>query len=241
MKIFRVLLCIIFFTLPFAAAHSNHTDKKYRFKEDIIMKAVLVNGSPNANGCTYTGLSIIKEQLAENGVDSEIFQVGRKPVIGCTACGKCRELGKCVFDDDLVNTVAEALREADGLVLGSAVHYASATGMASSFFDRLFYSTKLADRKMKFGACIVSCRRGGASAAFDQLNKYFTLSQMPVVSSCYWNSIHGYTPEDVYADKEGVRIMRTLANNMAYLIKCRHQSNIPLPEELPPASTNFIR
>ena len=191
------------------------------------MNVVLVNGSPNANGCTFTGLSIIKERLALNGVDSQIFQVGKKPIVGCTACQTCRQpgkLGRCVFDGDPVNRVAQALREADGLILGSAVHFASATGAATSFFDRLFYCTELEAKRLKFGAAIVSCRRGGASATFDQLNKYFTISQMPVVSSCYWNSIHGFTPEDVYKDEEGVRIMKTLADNMAYLIKCKHLS-----------------
>jgi len=208
------------------------------------MKVILVNGSPRANGCTFTGLSIIKEQLAKNGVDSEIFQVGNKPVIGCTACRYCRQpgkLGSCFYDNDIVNTVARALREADGMVIGSAVHFASATGAATSFLDRLFYCTELEAKRLKFGACIVSCRRGGNSSTFDQLIKYFTISQMPVVSSCYWNGIHGYTPEDVYADEEGVRIMRTLADNMAYLIKCKHQSNVELPEILPGATTNFIR
>lgn len=208
------------------------------------MKVVFVNGSPNASGCTFTGLSIIKEQLAKNGVDSEIFQVGKKPVSGCTACRVCKQPGKggrCAIDNDMVNTVAEALREADGIILGSAVHFASATGAATSFFDRLFYCTEPSAKTLKFGACIVSCRRGGNSATFDQLNKYFTISQMPIVSSCYWNGIHGYTPEDVYADEEGVRIMKTLANNMAYLIKCKDQSNIPLPEELPRVMTNFVR
>lgn len=208
------------------------------------MKVVLVNGSPNANGCTYTGLSIIKERLAENGVDSEIFQVGKKPIVGCTACRTCKQPGKggrCVFDGDGVNTVAQALREADGLILGSAVHFASATGAATSFYDRLFYCTEKEAKRLKFGACIVSCRRGGASATFDQLNKYFTISEMPVVSSCYWNNIHGYTPEDVYKDEEGVRIMKTLADNMAYLIRCKRQSHVEMPQALPPAMTNFIR
>jgi multimeric flavodoxin WrbA len=205
------------------------------------MKVILVNGSPRANGCTYTGLSIIKEQLAKNGIDSEIFQVGNKAVIGCTACMSCKKTGKCVFNDDLVNTVAQAFREADGIILGSAVHFASATGAATSFFDRLFYSVGFEYIRLKFGACIVSCRRGGASATFDQLNKYFTIAQMPVVSSCYWNQIHGYTPEDVYKDEEGVRTLQVLANNMAYLIKCKVQSNVPLPEEPPRIMTNFIR
>ncbi|MDR1971132.1 MAG: flavodoxin family protein [Treponema sp.] len=205
------------------------------------MKVILVNGSPRAKGCTYTGLGIIKEQLAENGVDSEIYQVGAKPVVGCTACLACRKMGKCAFEGDLVNVVAAALREADGIILGSPVHFASASGAATSFFDRLFYSVGFETLRLKFGACIVSCRRGGASAAFDQLNKYFTIAQMPVVSSCYWNQIHGYTPEDVYKDEEGVRTLRILANNMAYLIKCKKAAALPLPEEPPRVMTNFIR
>ena len=208
------------------------------------MKVIMVNGSPNEKGCTFTGLSIIKEQLAKNGVDSEIFQVGREPIIGCTACWACKRpetAGKCAYNNDMVNTVAKALEKADGLILGSAVHFASASGAATSFFDRLFFSSPWSKRRLKFGAAIVSCRRGGNSSTFDQLNKYFTISQMPVVSSCYWNGIHGNTPEEVYADEEGVRIMKTLADNMAYLIKCKHQSNVELPEPLPPASTNFIK
>jgi len=208
------------------------------------MKVILVNGSPNANGCTFTGLSIIKEQLAKNGVDSEIFQVGNKPIIGCTACKVCKQpgkAGKCVHNDDMVNTVGQALREADGIILGSPVHFASASGAATSFFDRLFYNLEPEAKRLKFGACIVSCRRAGSTATFDQLNKYFTLSQMPVVSSFYWNGIHGYTAEDVYADKEGVCTLTILANNMAYLIKCKHQSNVELPEEPPLVRTNFIR
>lgn len=208
------------------------------------MKVILINGSPNANGCTYTGLSIIKEQLAESGVESEIFQVGRKPIIGCTACRVCKQPGKtgrCVFNDDAVNTVGEAFRSADGIVIGSPVHFASASGAATSFFDRLFYSLEWETKRLKFGASIVSCRRAGSTAAFDQLNKYFTISQMPVVSSCYWNGIHGNTPEEVYADKEGVRIMKVLAINMAFLIKCKYQSNVPMPEEPPRVMTNFIR
>jgi multimeric flavodoxin WrbA len=205
------------------------------------MNVILVNGSPREKGCTFTGLSIIKEQLAKNGVDSEIYQVGNKPVRGCIACLSCRKTGKCVFDDDLVNTVAEKMETADGIILGSAVHFASATGVATSFFDRLFYSVNKGYLKMKFGACIVSCRRGGASATFDQLNKYFTIAQMPIVSSCYWNQIHGYTPEDVMADEEGVRTLKILANNMAYLIKCKYAANIALPEEPERVMTNFIR
>lgn len=202
------------------------------------MRVVMINGSPNAEGCTYTGLKIIQERLATHGVDSVIYQVGRKPVAGCIGCGTCRKTGKCVFDDQ-VNTVAEDMKNADGLILASAVHFASASGMATSFFDRLFYSMKTEDLRLKFGACVVSCRRGGASATFDQLNKYFTIKQMPVVSSCYWNQIHGYTPEDVYADREGVRTLQVLADNMAYLIRCKAAANLPMPVEPPAERTDF--
>lgn len=207
------------------------------------MKVVLLNGSPHPRGCTYTGLSIIGEQLAKYGVDSELIQVGVKPISGCIACKGCVKAGRCVLSDDGVNAAAEAVKAADGVVLGSPVHFASASGSATAFFDRLFYSLGQSgiSLRMKFGAAIVSCRRGGASATFDQLNKYFTISQMPIVSSCYWNQIHGYTPEDVYADEEGVRTMRLLADNMAYLIRCKEAAGLPLPEEPPRVFTNFIR
>ncbi|MBR4234708.1 MAG: flavodoxin family protein [Clostridia bacterium] len=205
------------------------------------MKVILVNGSPRADGCTFTALKIIQERLMENGIEAPIYQVGSKPVIGCTGCGGCARTGKCVHTGDAVNEVASNLRAADGLIVGSPVHYASASGAVTSFMDRLFYSMRSSDLKLKFGASVVSCRRGGASAAFDQLNKYFTISQMPVVSSCYWNMVHGFTPADVYADKEGVRTMQVLADNMAYLIKMKHAANLPLPEEPPRAWTNFVR
>lgn len=205
------------------------------------MKVVLINGSPSQKGCTYTGLSIIKEQLEKNGVAAEIHQVGMKPVSGCIACRKCRETGRCVIENDGVNDVAEAIKDADGVILGSAVHFASATGSATAFFDRLFYSIEKKYLKLKFGAAIVSCRRGGASATFDQLNKYFTITEMPIVSSTYWNQIHGYTPEDVMKDEEGVITLQVLANNMAYLIKCKNQSGVEMPEDVPRVFTNFIR
>jgi multimeric flavodoxin WrbA len=205
------------------------------------MKVLLINGSPRSEGCTYTGLCIIKEQFAKNGVDSEIYQVGNKPIVGCTACMSCRQTGKCAFNDDLVNTVAEEFRKADGIILGSAVHYASASGAATSFFDRLFYSVGTEHTRLKFGASIVSCRSSGASATLDQLNKYFTITQMPIVSACPPLGIKGHTPEEVYKDEEVVRTLQILANNMAYLIKCKAQSNVPIPEEPPRAMTNSIR
>lgn len=203
------------------------------------MKVILLNGSPNKTGCTYTALSVIAERLHENGVDSEIVYVGDN-ARGCMSCGACSKTGRCAFDDK-VNEVAEKLKSADGLIVGSAVHYASASGALTGFLDRLFFSMSSSALRMKFGACVVSCRRGGASSTFDQLNKYFTISQMPVVSSCYWNMVHGFTPADVMADKEGVRTMQVLADNMAYLIKMKAAANLPLPELPPRAVTNFVR
>ncbi|HHW66440.1 MAG TPA: flavodoxin family protein [Epulopiscium sp.] len=205
------------------------------------MKVIMINGSPNANGCTFTALSILKEQLALNRVDSEIFQIGKKPVRGCIDCRVCKQsdtYGKCAFNDDLVNKVAESLAQADGLIIGSPVHYASASGAVTSFCDRLFFSTDSKVKRLKFGAAIVCCRRSGNTTALDQLNKYFTISQMPVVSSSYWNGIYATTPEDVYKDVEGVLTLKNLANNMAYLIKCKYAGNVEPPvDEL----ANFTR
>lgn len=203
------------------------------------MKVLLLNGSPNKNGCTYTALKIAADRLIENGVDAEIIYVGDNEK-GCMGCGACSKTGRCAFGGK-VNEVAEKLAEADGLIVGSAVHYASASGAVTGFLDRLFFSVPSSALRMKFGACIVSCRRGGASSTFDQLNKYFTISQMPVVSSCYWNMVHGFTPADVLADKEGVRTVQVLADNMAYLIKAKEKANLPLPELPPRAVTNFVR
>ncbi len=205
------------------------------------MKVLLINGSPHANGCTATALKEVAKTLNENGVDSEIIQVGHLDVRGCIACGQCRKLGKCVFDD-IVNEVGEKFKEADGLILGSPVYYASANGTLTSFADRLFYSSNY-DKCMKVGAAVVSARRGGNTATFDQLNKYFTISSMPVVSSQYWNQVHGNNAEEVVQDKEGMQIMRTLGRNMAFLIKSIHlgKEQFGLPEKEPRQGTNFIR
>ncbi len=205
------------------------------------MKVLLINGSPHANGCTATALKEVAKGLSAHGVDSEIIQVGHLDIRGCIACGKCRELGKCVFDD-IVNEVNEKFKEADGIVFGSPVYYASANGTLTSFCDRLFYSSSF-DKAMKVGACVVSARRGGNTATFDQLNKYFTISSMPVASSCYWNQVHGNNAEQVVQDLEGMRIMRTLGNNMAFLIKsiALGKEQFGLPEKEPGAWTNFIR
>ena len=205
------------------------------------MKVLLINGSPNEHGCTYTALSETAETLQKHGIDTEILYLGKKPVAGCIACGKCRETGKCVFDDK-VNEVIDKLDSIDAIVVGSPVYYAGPSGQLTAFLDRLFYSGggRMAG---KLGASVVSCRRGGASAAFDRLNKYFTISSMPVVSSPYWNQVHGFTPEDVRKDGEGLQTMRTLGENMAWLLKCieaGREKGISLPEYEERIATHFI-
>lgn len=202
---------------------------------------LLLNGSPHAHGCTDTALREVASALNENGVATEILHVGHLPLRGCLACGQCRTRGRCILDDE-VNTIAEKFAACDGLVIGSPVYYASANGTLISLLDRLFYSSRC-DKTMKVGAAVVSCRRGGASAAFDQLNKYFTISSMPVASSQYWNSVHGNTPEEVRQDKEGLQVMRTLGRNMAFLIRsiALGKETLGLPEKEPQIGTNFIR
>lgn len=206
------------------------------------MKVLLVNGSPRAKGCTYTALCEVAGALEKNGIATEIFQVGASPVAGCIGCGACLKSGKC-FMADSVNDFVERAKEADGFVFGTPVHYAAASGAVTSFLDRAFYG-KTAAFAGKPGAAVVSCRRGGASAAFDQMNKYFTISGMPVVSSQYWNQVHGNTPEEVRQDAEGMQTMRTLGNNMAWLLKCiaaGKEAGICYPEREPAVRTNFIR
>ena len=180
-------------------------------------KVLLLNGSPRPHGCTATALEEAEQTLRQEGLETELIQLGGKRVSGCMACGRCGELGRCVFDD-LVNEVAPKLREAEGLVIGSPVYYGSPNGSLLSFLDRLFYSTPF-PKHMKVGAAVVSCRRGGNTASFDVLNKYFTISGMPVASSSYWNQVHGFTAEDVRKDLEGLQTMRNLARNMAFLIR----------------------
>jgi multimeric flavodoxin WrbA len=208
------------------------------------MKVLLINGSPNPKGCTYTALCEVANELENENIKTEIFHVGSKPIRGCTACGNCSRTnsGLCVFDDDTVNSALEKAKEADAFVFGSPVHYAGASGQITSFLDRFFYAGD--GFQYKPGAAVVSCRRGGATAAFEQLNKYFTISNMPVVSSQYWNMVHGNTPEEVRQDLEGMQIMRTLGKNMAWLLKCIQagkEAGITLPEKEPRAVTNFIR
>lgn len=181
-------------------------------------KVVLLNGSPHAEGCTATALNEMIKIFQESGIETELIHVGSKSIRGCIACGQCSNLGECVFDDDLVNQVAPKFEKADGLVVGSPVYYASPNGTILSFMDRLFYSTSFS-KHMKVGAAVVSCRRGGNTATFDALNKYFTISGMPVASSTYWNQVHGFTADDVRKDLEGLQTMRNLARNMTFMIR----------------------
>lgn len=206
------------------------------------MKVILVNGSPHKNGCTYTALCEIAETLQKEGVESEIFWVGNKPISGCIACKGCLKTGKCVINDT-VNEFIEKAKTADGFIFGSPVHYAGASGAITSFMDRVFYH-KSGMYQGKPAAAIASCRRGGASATFDQLNKYFAICSMPVVSSQYWNMVHGNKPEEVKQDLEGMQTMRTLGRNMAWMLKCIEagkKAGIDFPQHEEKVATNFIR
>lgn len=205
------------------------------------MKVLLVNGSPNAKGSTYTALHEMENIFEENGIETELLHVGNKDIRGCVACRACKKVGKCVFDD-FVNETAAKFEACDGIVVGSPVYYASANATLIAFLDRLFYSTGF-DKTMKVGASVVSARRGGLSSTFDELNKYFTISGMPVASGQYWNSIHGNNAEEAAQDEEGMQIMRTLARNMSFLMKSIElgKEKYGLPEKEPRVGTNFIR
>ena len=202
------------------------------------MKVVLIDGSPHRKGNTFIALSEVAGALEKEGVQTEIIQLGIKAVQGCIACNKCAELGHCVFQDTLYNQVREALQEADGIVVGSPVYYAGPNGALCALLDRVFYSCSelLA---YKAGASVAVCRRGGASATFDRLNKYFTILNMPVVSSQYWNSVHGMRPGEATEDAEGLQTMRMLGRNMAWLLKGVKREERPEPELR--VMTNFIR
>ena len=206
------------------------------------MKVLLINGSPKVKGNTAFALEQMAEVFAAQGVETEIIQVGSQTIRGCIGCGSCYKVGKCVFDD-LVNETAQKLEEADGMVVGSPVYYASPNGTLISFLDRLFYSSGSVDKRMKVGAAVVVARRGGCSASLVVLNMYFTISQMPVASSSYWNLILGAKPEEVRQDAEGIRTVRNLAKNMAFLMNAiaREKEASGLPEPEPKAFTNFIR
>ncbi|MBQ7002120.1 MAG: flavodoxin family protein [Oscillospiraceae bacterium] len=206
------------------------------------MKVLILNGSPKRDGNTAFALAQMAEVFAENGVETETLQVGSQLIRGCIGCGSCYKTRKCVFDD-LVNQVAAKLDSYDGIVVGSPVYYASPNGTLISFLDRLFYSTGHIDKSMKVGASVVCARRGGCTAAMDVLNKYFTISSMPVASSTYWNQIHGGKPGDAEADAEGIRTMRNLAKNMVFLMKsiAMGKEELGLPEPEAKVFTNFIR
>ncbi|MCD7970233.1 MAG: flavodoxin family protein, partial [Alistipes sp.] len=207
------------------------------------MKVLLINGSPNQHGCTYTALSEVAKSLEKNGVGADIMWLGKSAINGCVGCGACRELGRCVIDD-IVNETLARVDSYDGFVFGSPVHYAAASGFITPFLDRLFFAGS-GRMQYKPGAAVVSCRRTGSTAALDQLNKYFTINNMPLLGSQYWNMVHGHTPDQVRQDLEGMQIMRTLGKNMAWLIKCiaagrNAGTTVPAAEE-PRAVTNFIR
>lgn len=210
------------------------------------MKVLLVNGSPNKNGCTFTALEEVAGTLRSEGVESEICWIGNKPISGCIACFKCAEKKKCAIDD-VVNEFADMAQAADGFIFGSPVHYAAAGGAITSFLDRLFFSDRVGKRLsfyLKPGACVVSARRAGTTAAFEQILKYFTISEMPVISSQYWNMVHGTKPEEVRKDLEGLQTMRTLGRNMAWFLKCKEagqKAGVPLPKREDFVPTNFIR
>ena len=205
------------------------------------MKVLMLNGSPRANGNTALALQEMEQEFRKAGIETEIVHVGNQDLRGCIACGACKKNGKCVFDD-MVNALAPKLEAADGLVLASPVYYASANGTLISCLDRLFHSTSF-DKRFKVGASVAVARRGGCSATFDQLNKYFTIYEMPIASGLYWNSVHGAAPGEAQQDAEGLKVMRSLAKNMAFLMKsiALGKEAYGLPEKEAPVFTNFIR
>ena len=205
------------------------------------MKVLLINGSPRVNGNTSVALEEMVKVFQEENIETEVVQVGNQSIRGCIACTSCRQTGKCVFDD-AVNECADKFKDCDGLVVASPVYYASANATLIAFLDRLFYSSSF-DKSMKVGASVVAARRGGLSATFDELNKYFTISGMPVASSQYWNSVHGGAPGDAKEDAEGLQTMRTLARNMSFLMKsiALGKETYGLPEKEAPQRTSFVR
>jgi len=211
-------------------------------ERDGSMNILLINGSPHARGSTFTALTEVAEQIETYDIATHILHIGSQPIQGCTDCGACDETGICVYADDKVNECIERLSQADGLIVGSPVYYAGPNGALCAFLDRVFYANSAAFA-FKPAAAVVCCRRGGASAAFDRLNKYFTIASMPVVSSQYWNSVHGTTPEEIRQDLEGLQTLRTLASNMAWLVRCIYEARdaVPYPQPEPRIRTNFIR
>lgn len=204
------------------------------------MKVLLINGSPHKKGNTYIALSEVATALEKEGVATEIVSIGTKAIQGCIACNKCQETGVCVFNDEPYRTIREKLQQADGVIIGSPVYFAGPNGILCALLDRLFYSCRSV-LLYKPAASVAICRRGGASATFDRLNKYFTITNMPVVSSQYWNSVHGRRPGEAVQDLEGLQIMRTLGRNMAWLLKNIYQNDLQVPEPEQTIRTDFIR
>ena len=211
------------------------------------MKILLVNGGPHKEGCTYTALKEVEKTLNEEGIETEIFWIGTKPIAGCIACKTCVEKGECVFND-CVNEFVEKSREADGFIFGTPVHYAAASGAITSFMDRVFYSASCSGNgdifRYKPAACVISARRAGTTATYDQINKYFGINEMPIISTRYWNMVHGAKPEDVLKDEEGMQAMRILGRNMAFYLKCIEcgkKNGITMPKREKTIFTNFIR
>ena len=211
------------------------------------MKVLLFNGSPHKNGCTYTALEEISKTLKEEGIDSEIYQIGIGSITPCRGCSACAKIGRCVINDDDVNNFVEKCKDFDGFIFGSPVHYGSACGGITAFLDRAFFVNFTGGKKVfehKPGAAIVSARRAGTTATLDQLNKYFAITQMPMISGRYWNMVHGHTPDEVRQDLEGMQNMRILARNMAWHLKCMEagrNAGVPIPKEEEIVYTNFIR
>ncbi|WP_321417444.1 flavodoxin family protein [uncultured Methanomethylovorans sp.] len=210
------------------------------------MKVLLVNGSPHEKGCTYTALTEVAKTLNEEGIDTDIYWIGTKPLTGCTACKSCARTGKCAFND-IVNDFLDIVKDVNGFIFGSPVHYAAASGAITSFMDCAFYTDLQGGRRsfnLKPAAAVISARRAGTTATFDQLNKYFTLTEMPIISSRYWNMVHGAKPEDVQKDLEGLQTMRVLARNMAWFLKCKEagmKAGVQFPVKEDIIFTNFIR
>ena len=211
------------------------------------MKVLLVNGSPHKNGCTYTALTEVEKALNEEGIETEIFWIGTKAISGCIGCYSCTNLGKCVIDD-IVNEFVEKAKEFDGFIFGTPVHYAAMSGNMASFMDRVFYSAGCGGKRKYFtykpASAVICARRAGTTATYDQINKYFGINQMPIISSRYWNMVHGSTPSDVLQDEEGMQTMRILGRNMAYFLKCIEAGNkngVEKPKTEKTILTNFIK
>lgn len=202
-------------------------------------KVLLINGSPHENGCVFTALSEVAGALHSAGLETQIYHIGTKPVMGCLGCRRCAQLGHCFYEEDCANEILSLALECEGIVIGAPVYYAGPCGQVCAIMDRVFFSS-MGRFAGKVGACVVNCRRGGNSASFDRLNKYFTISRMPVVSSQYWNSTHGYTPRDVKKDLEGLQTMRTLGLNMAWMINSLAANAEQRPAPEPGIQTNFI-